>query len=73
MPAKKSLEGDDMTKAERVESYKELIESSVAASVQMLANMIKDNPPEDRGALWDHAHAALEQAVRARLEQEPTP
>jgi hypothetical protein len=58
-----------MTKSERIETYQKLIDDAAACSVQMLAIMIKDNPPEDRGALWDHAHAALEQAIRARLER----
>jgi hypothetical protein len=66
-------ERDVVTKSERIQTYQKLIESSVAASAQMLAIMIGDNPPEDRGGLWHYAHAALETAIRERLEQEPTP
>jgi hypothetical protein len=60
-------------KLERVQTYKALINDSVDVSVQMLAIMIGDNPPEDRTDLWDYAHAALEQAIRERLEPGAVP
>jgi hypothetical protein len=59
-----------MTRAERLETYQKLIEDAAACSAQMIAIMIKDNPPEDRGALWHHAHATMEQAIRDRLSRE---
>jgi hypothetical protein len=70
---KKPLEDAHMTQAERVKSYQELIERSVAASVQMLAGMIGDNPPESQADLWNYARGAWETAVRERLERGPTP
>jgi hypothetical protein len=62
-----------MTRAEHIQSYKELIEYFVAASAGTLAAMIRDNPPESQADLWHHAHAAMETAIREHLEKGPTP
>jgi hypothetical protein len=66
-------ERETMNWPEHLQSCKQLIEDAAACSVQMLANMIKDTPAEAQPDLWCHAHAALEQAIRERLEQGPIP
>jgi hypothetical protein len=61
-----------MTSSRRIRSETELIEYFVDAVVSTIAGIIRHCPPESHPDLWHHAHAAMEAAIRQRLEKGPT-
>jgi hypothetical protein len=61
-----------MTKAERIQDCKELIGHFAAVFAETFGTMIRNCPPGSHTDLWHHAHAAMETAIRERLEKGPT-